>query len=180
MKSPEHFVQGYDAQAVVDNDSHLIVAGHVDPASNDKQQLEPALERLKQVEAELGQPEVLLADGGYFSGANVEACEAAGITPCIASGRDARNEPLADWMAPLPPSLADDASAIDRAKHRVKTPEGKAIHGRREATVVPVLGIIKEVLGFRRFHPRGQEAANGEWMLVSLAWNLKRMHASAY
>ena len=63
--------------------------------------------------------------------------------------------------------------------HRLKTPEGKAIHARRKATVETVFGIIKEVMGFRRFHLRGLNAVSGEWTLVSLAWNLKRMHALA-
>ena len=177
MLSSEGFVQAYNAQAVVDNESHLIVAGHVGPACNDKQQLEPALARLQRVEAALGKPEALLADSGYFSRANVEACETAGITPYIASGRDAHNEPLLDRMSPSPPCPGPGADTVDRARHRVKTPEGKAIYGQRKATVETVFGIVKAVLGFRRFHLRGQEAANGEWTLVSLAWNLKRMHA---
>src|SRR6266851_4596976 len=53
---------------------------------------------------------------------------------------------------------------------------GPAIYGARKCTVEPVLGIIKEVLGFRQFSLRGELAAAGEWCLVCLAFNLKRFH----
>ena len=59
------------------------------------------------------------------------------------------------------------------------TREGKAIDARRKATVETIFGVIKEVIGFRRFHLRGLHAADGEWALVSLAQDLKRMHALA-
>jgi len=54
-----------------------------------------------------------------------------------------------------------------------------AIYGLRKSTVEPVIGIIKEVLGFRQFSLRGLDAAAGEWCLVCLAWNLKRLHKLA-
>ena len=60
---------------------------------------------------------------------------------------------------------------------RLRTPEGKQLYAKRKSTVETVFGIIKEVLGFRRFHLRGLKAAQGEWNLVCMAWNLKRMHA---
>lgn len=175
MPSSEGFVQGYNAQAAVDNGSHLIVAGHVTDACNDKQQVAPALERLAAVEAVIGKPEGLLADSGYFSADNVARCEMAEVTPYIASGRDKHNPPLANRQAPVP-ELPVDADPTSRAKHRLKTPEGKAIYSRRKATVETVFGIIKEVMGFRRFHLRGLNAVDGEWTLISLAWNLQRMH----
>ena len=53
---------------------------------------------------------------------------------------------------------------------------GQAIYGLRKSTVEPVIGIIKEVPGFRQFSLRGLMAAAGEWCLVCLAFNLKRLH----
>ena len=102
MPSSEGFVQGYNAQAAVDNGSHLIVAGHVTDACNDKQQVTPALERLAAVEAVIGKPEGLLADSGYFSADNVARCEMAEVAPYIAWGRDEHNPPLANRLAPAP------------------------------------------------------------------------------
>ena len=59
--------------------------------------------------------------------------------------------------------------------HRLKTPEGKALYALRKQVPEPVFGIIKSVLGFRQFHLRGLESVRGEWSLVTMAWNLKRM-----
>jgi Transposase DDE domain len=73
----------------------------------------------------------------------------------------------------LPPSLVADA--VETMKHRLKTPEGRAIYAGRKCTVEPVFGIIKSVLGFRQFQLRGLKAVSSEWTLVSIAWNLKRM-----
>ena len=64
-------------------------------------------------------------------------------------------------------------------QHRLKTPAGNAVYARRKSTVETVFWIVKEVMGFRRFHVRGLEEVNGEWTLTCLAWNLKRMHALA-
>ncbi len=178
MPSSEGFVQGFNAQAAVDNGSHLIVAGHVTDSCNDKQQIAPALEQLVAVEAVIGKPEWILADTGHFSANNVAQCKMADVTPYIASGRNAHNQPLANRQAPAL-ALPADADPAARAKRRLKTPEGKAIYARRKATVETAFGIIKEVMGFRRFHLRGLSAVSGEWTLISLAWNLKRIHALA-
>lgn len=71
----------------------------------------------------------------------------------------------------------EDADAVTAMAHRLRTAEGKALYAKRKSTVETVFGIVKEVLGFRRFHLRGLQAAQGEWNLVCLAWNLKRMYA---
>ena len=60
--------------------------------------------------------------------------------------------------------------------YKLRTEIGKAIYAARKSTVEPVIGIIKEVLGFRQFSLRGAVAAAGEWCLVCLAFNLKRLH----
>ena len=61
--------------------------------------------------------------------------------------------------------------------YKLQTEIGKAIYRLRKCTVEPVIGIIKEVLGFRQFSLRGEQAAAGEWCLVCLAFNLKRLHS---
>ena len=58
---------------------------------------------------------------------------------------------------------------------KLQTEIGKAIYRLRKCTIEPVIGIIKEVLGFRQFWLRGQKAVGGEWCLVCLAFNLKRL-----
>ena len=87
------FEQCYNAQAAVAAGSLLVVAADVVQATNDKQQLEPMLGKIAALPADLGQLETLLADTGYFSAANVQACGAAGIEPLIALGREAHHPP---------------------------------------------------------------------------------------
>jgi len=175
MPSSEGFVQAYNAQAVVDIDSHLIVENHITQQPNDKQEIEPTLKGLKEAEVHLGKAEDLLADAGYFSADNVKQCEAAKVTPYISDNRERHNLPR-DERFKSPPPCPQDADAVTAMAHRLRTTEGKAIYAKRKSTVETVFGIIKEVMGFRRFHLRGRDAAQGEWNLVCIAWNLKRMH----
>jgi transposase len=178
MLSTEGFVQAYNAQAAVDLDSHLIVENHITQQANDKQQIKPALERLNETADSLGKPDGLLADAGYFSEDNVNRCVAEEITPYISGSRQQHNLSLQErFKPPLP--CPEDAGALAAMVHRLQTLEGKAVYAQRKSTVETVFGIIKEVLGFRRFHLRGLDAAQGEWNLVCMAWNLKRMYALA-
>ena len=93
------FDQCYNAQAAVAAGSLLVVASAVSQAPNDKQQLEPMLDKIEALPDELGKPECLLADTGYFSAANVAACDKAGIEPLIAMGRQPHHPPLAERFA---------------------------------------------------------------------------------
>ena len=178
MPSSEGLVQAYNAQAAVDIDTHLIVENHLAQQSNDKLEIEPTLKGLKATEDQLGKVEGLLADAGYFSADNVAHCEEADITPYISDHRERHN--LAwDERFKEPPPCPQDADAVTVMAHRLRTVEGKAIYAQRKSTVETVFGIIKEVLGFRRFHLRGIDAAQGEWNLVCMAWNMKRLYALA-
>ena len=102
MPSSQGFVQACNAQAAVDIDSHLVVAEHVSNHTNDKQELAPALRCLDEREEVVGQPQALLADAGCFSDENVKRCEAEGIEPYIASGRERHHQPLAERFESIP------------------------------------------------------------------------------
>jgi transposase len=170
------FEQCYNAQAVVAADSLLVVATDVVQAANDKQQLEPMVEKLKALPDELGQVETLLADNGYFSAANVTTCEATNIVPLIATGREVHHPSLAERFATVP-TAPQDPTPVQAMAHRLKTAEGKKLYALRKQVPEPVFGIIKSVLGFRQFLLRGLDCARGEWSLVTMAWNMKRMFA---
>lgn len=175
-KSGGGFEQAYNAQAGVDTESMLIVTSHVTQETNDKRQLEPALENLAALPEALGTVEAIISDNGFYSETNVGACEKNRITPYIALGRDQHNQPLLDrFREPIAPP--PDADAVTRMKHRLRTRAGKKLYAKRKSTVEPVFGIIKAVMGFRQFLLRGFEAVQGEWDLVCIAWNLKRLHA---
>jgi len=164
----------YNAQALVDAETMLVIVPQVVQATNDKRQVVPILERLAERPEDLPDPHTLLADTGYYSEANVAACEAAGIEPLIAVARDAHHphwsERFAEPAAPPP-----EASAVERMAHRLKTRSGRATYALRKQTVEPVFGIVKSVMGFRQFLTRGLANVQNEWTLVCLAWNLKRM-----
>ena len=172
------FEQCYNAQAVVAADSLLVIAADVVQAPNDKQQIEPMLGKIAELPAELGKVGELLADNGYFSEANVNACAAAGIEPVIAMGRETHHPSLAERFVG-DPAAPKDPTPLEAMRHRLQTREGKKRYALRKQTPEPVFGIIKSVLGFRQFLLRGLEKVRGEWKLVTMAWNMKRMFALA-
>ena len=172
------FEQSSNAQAAVDTQSLLVVATDIAQVATDKQQVEPMLEALAGLPDELGRVAHLLADNGYFSAANVKGCVEAKIEPLLAAGRDGHHP---HWEERLtePPPLAEPASAVERMKHHLKTGHGRKRYGLRKQTVEPVFGIIKSVMRFRQFLLRGLASVRGEWTLVTMAWNIKRMAVMA-
>jgi transposase len=170
------FQQCYNAQAVVAEDSLLVVANGVTQAPNDKRELEPMLAKTSALPEELGKAKIILADAGFFSEANVSACAAAGIEPLIAPGRDAHHPSLSERFAGAPPA-PENPTPVEAMAHRLQTPEGKKLYAKRKCMPEPVFGIIKSVLGFRQFLLRGLDNVRGEWSLVTMAWNVKRMFA---
>lgn len=168
------FEQCYNAQAVVDTESMLVMAPQVTSAANDKEQVAPMVEKVRALPEGMNQPEAILIDSGYFSEKNVAICEAAQITPLIAVGREEHHPGWRErFTEPAP--LAADAPPVEKMKHRLKTRAGRALYALRKQTVEPVFGIIKTVMGFQQFLLRGLDNVRNEWTLVCLAWNLKRM-----
>ena len=168
------FEQAYNAQAAADAATMLIVATGVTQAPNDKQQVEPMLATLKAQAVVLGAVECLIADSGYCSEKNIKACEAAGIDPLIAVARDEHHPGWRERRSE-PAALPDNATPVQAMSHRLKTQAGRARYALRKQTIEPVFGIIKSVMGFRRFSLRGLNKVTGEWTLVCMAWNLKRL-----
>lgn len=175
-KSGGDFEQCYNAQASVDGDSRIIVGRHISQSTNDKKELEPALSELEKVPQSAGQVKKLNADNGYYSETNVEACEKAEMEPHIAMGREKHNRDFMERFLPAGPEPDAGCGAVERMAHRMRTEEGRRTYSLRKQVVEPVFGIIKSVMGFRHFMLRGLEKVSGEWTLVCLAYNLKRMH----
>jgi len=175
MKNPTNagFEQDYNAQVAVDQGSLLIVGWALSNHPNDSQEAEPTLAAIPSA---IGTPEAAALDAGYFGPATLQACAKRGIEPYIATGRDPHHPSWQQRFAPLPDPPPEDASSQVKMAYKLKTALGKAIYGVRKCTVEPVIGIIKEALGFRQFSLRGVQAAADEWGLVCLAFNLKRFH----
>jgi hypothetical protein len=171
------FDQCYNAQAVVATGSMLIVATDVTQAVNDKRQLLPMIKKLQGLPEELGRAKRILADSGYFSEGNVEQCVASKIEPLIATGRTPHHQSWKQRFAAAPKAPPESATALQKMAYRLKTPRGRKLYALRKQTPEPVFGIIKSVMGYRQCLLRGLESVKGEWSLVSMSWNIKRMFA---
>ena len=162
------FMQGYNAQIAVDGEAQVIVAVDVVQATNDKQQLEPMLEK---VERNVGIPRVTSADTGYFGEPTIERLQGRGIELLVPPNRQVHGAP-----AIVPTPLADEASTTERMRAKVKSPAGAALYRMRKAIVEPVFGQIKSVRGLRRFLLRGLENVGNEFRLMALTHNLLKLH----
>ncbi len=165
--------QHYNAQVAVTQDTMLILATSLSNHPNDKREVEPTLDTLS---PKLGQPAGAALDNGFFSERNILALEQRQIEPYIATGREPHYKSLDVLLGNLPAVPLTDASPKENMAYKLATEIGKEIYRLRKCTVEPVIGIIKEVLGFRQFSLRGLANAAAEWCLVCLAFNLKRMH----
>ena len=167
------FEQCYNAQASVEHDSRLIVHQHLTQNTNDKLEIFPTLKWF--IQHPNLKPSDMLADTGYFSEANIKLCEDQKITPYISLGKEAHNQPLEERFK-KEEALPKDPTSLEKMKHRLQTKEGKKIYAKRKSTIETTFGVIKHVIGFRQFMLRGVEKVKGEWSLVCLAYNLKRLH----
>jgi transposase len=175
----QHFEQAYNAQAAVD-EQMLIVGERLSEAPNDKQELVPTVAAISPVVA--GEVEAVLTDNGFYSEGAVATVEQkpngepSGITVYAAVEKHSHHKAVADLLPQPEPAAPDpEASAKEVMAHRLKSEPGKTLYKLRKQTVEPVFGIIKEVMGFRRFLLRGRVKAGLEWTLVCVSYNLKRM-----
>lgn len=178
--SGAHFEQAYNAQAAVEVNTRLIVGQRVSEAPNDKEQLAPTLATV--AAAGLAVKEVLV-DSGFVSAAAVQGIEhdaygqPTGRQVLAPMGRIRHGHTVADLeQRDDPPAPASDAPFLERLAHRTATRAGRERYKLRQQTVEPVFGIIKAALGFRRFQLRGLGQVAHEWTLMTLAYNLQRLH----
>jgi transposase len=175
----QHFEQAYNAQAAVEIESRLIVGAPVVNAPNDKEQLAPTFAAIV---AEAGPVAEALIDSGFVSEKAVRQIEATaegqptGVRVLAAVKRDPHGRTVAQLeKRDDPPAPPAEAPFLEQMAHRVATQAGRLRYKQRQQTVEPVLGIIKQAMGFRRFSLRGLTKVQLEWTLVTLAYNLKRL-----
>ena len=166
------FDQHSNVQVAVDQDSVLIVAPALSPHPNDTQAAEPTLPARP---PELGKPTAGALDNGYWSQAHLNAFEQRGIAAYLATGREAPHQSGRTFFEQEPAPPPEDASPKAHMADQFQTEIGTAIYRLRQCMLEPVIGILKDVLGFRQFSLRGLAAAAGEGCLVCLAFTLKRL-----
>lgn len=157
------FVQGYNGQIAVDGEEMLIVAESITQSAVDQGQLVPVV---KEAIATTGQkPGSLLADAGYKSERDFQSLEEMGIDAHVALGRGERGEGYQVRAGP----------ATRRMDRKRQTKRSQKAYERRKVIAEPPFGWIKAVMGFRGFSMRGLSKAQGEWSLVCMALNIRRM-----
>ena len=175
-KSKRHeYRQAYNAQAVVDADgSQLGLGSRVSACASDRNEL---VADVAAVPRALGAAGRVLADSGYATGSEVGQLEARGVEVLVATGaqgqrrrHDCRPEP------PHKPVKEPQAHWIKSMQEKMELPQNRAHYRLRKQTVEPVFGIVKQAMGFRQFLLRGLEKVEGEWTLVTLACNCRRLH----
>ncbi len=168
------FEQAYNAQATVDMDSRLIITNHVTQNTNDKREVEPMLTELALLPESCGEVKRAALDNGYHSEQNHNKLADANIESYIPSGRQKHNQWFKEYVVDAE-DKNDALTVMDTAQERMNTKDGKAFYAKRKSTIEPTFGIIKHVMGFRQFMLRGLEAVSGEWTIVSIGFNLKRL-----
>ena len=171
QKTPDGFIQGYNAQLAVDQKCQIIVAQHVTPAAPDVRELEPAVSSIQR--AFRRKPRTILADAGYWSQSNVETLEKKGIDPLIATGRQKHNGTIAPSPRGRPPR---DLSARQKMARKLATVAGRKSYALRKTIVEPVFGQIKHARGFRQFLRRGIRNVQEEWTLICVTHNILKLH----
>jgi len=173
----EGYTQSYNRQAAVDADgSQLILSNHVSTCASDANELEPAV---KDIPESVGEASSVLADAGYVNIEAFERLEADGKDLYVAVSRDeSHSQRRYDYR---PKSVTEKPSKVVKdprllaMQEKLRTEEGRKRYAKRMQTVEPVFGIIKSVMGFRQFLLRGLDKVSGEWDLVCLAYNVKRL-----
>lgn len=131
---------------------------------------------MEAVSPQVGKSDAAALENGYWSPRNAQALAERGIDAYIATGREPHQLSWERFFAPQPAPPPLEVSPKVKMAYKLQTEIGRAIYRLRKMTVEPVIGLIKECLGFRQFSLRGLGAAAGEWCLVCLAFNLKRLH----
>jgi hypothetical protein len=174
----EAFAQAYNAQLAVDADgSQLILGAYVSQNSADNNELAPMLQRVSQNLAQ--KPQAVLADRGYINGPMIEQIQAEGVEAYVALNAEAlerRQYDLREKKRRRENPRRYKAPVLVEMEQKLRTKEGRKRYLRRQASIEPVFGIIKRVLGFKQFSLRGLPKVTLEWDLVCVAYNLKRLH----
>ena len=169
------YIQAYNAQAVVDAEgSQLVLGARVSQCASDCNELSADLESMPE---QVDKPTTILVDSGYENMDQIAEVEQAGATVYCSMGQEREyHQPRYDFK---PPGQKKAAPIKEKRRlamaERMASEVSKQIYRKRKQTVEPVFGIIKEVLGFRRFHLRGLAKVGTEWQLVCLAYNCKRL-----
>lgn len=175
------YEQAYNAQAAVDAEgSQLVLSTHVSQCASDKNELVPAIEGIPE---SIGRPDTVLADNGYLNESQVRQLEGEQDEPkmevLVSAHAEAKQLRRKHDFRPQP--TEEKAPPIIRSEfvlemtEKMARDESREKYRLRKQTVEPVFGTIKKWMGFTQFLLRGHDKVTGEWQLVTLAYNMKRL-----
>lgn len=177
MKSPDRFLQGYNAQAVV-GPGQIVLAAALTQDANDVDQLHPMLAATELALAGAGIADpirTVVADAGYFSEADLADADPEGPELLIATAKDRPQRQAARDRPPPRGRIPKDLSPRARMERALLTKRGQMLYRRRGELVEPVFGQAKEARAVRRFMRRGLVACQAEWTLVCATHNLLKL-----
>ena len=175
------FEQAYNAQATADADgSQLVLSNHVSQSASDKNELVPAIEGIPK---SVGKVNAALADNGYLNEKQVRTLEGDGEEPkmevLVSAHAEAKQLRRKHDFRPRPDETKKSpqirSEFVLEMTEKMQGEEARKKYRLRKQTIEPVFGTIKQWMGFRQFLLRGLEKVSGEWELVTLAYNMKRL-----
>lgn len=183
MRKSKHsgYEQAYNAQAAVDADgSQLVLSAHIGQCASDRNELATTVNAIP---GEVGTPSTVLADNGYLNETPVRALEGDGPIPAmevlVSVHAEAKQLRRKHDFRPLPAETKEPpqirSEFVLEMKAKMERDESRRKYRLRKQTVEPVFGTIKKWMGFTQFHLRGLEKVDGEWKLLTLAYNIKRL-----
>ena len=177
------YEQAYNAQAVVDADgSQLVLSARISQCACDRNELADSVNAIPE---RLGKPTTVLADNGYLNETEVRALEGDGEMPAmevlVSVHAEAKQLRRKHDFRPMPTETKGPpqirSEFVLEMKAKMEQDEARRKYRLRKQTVEPVFGTMKKWMGFTQFHLRGLEKVDGEWKLLALAYNMKRLWA---
>ena len=170
LKAPRGYIQGYNAQAVV-NENQIVIAAEINTGSSDFGHLGPMFEAAQHELQAAGiseQPGVIVADAGYWHQQQMERITGQGIAVLVPPDADKRKGIRPGW----------DGGPYAFMRAVLESELGKALYRRRQETVEPVFANTKFNRRFDRFQRRGRAACHSEWRLITATHNLLKLHTA--
>jgi transposase len=171
VKTPRGFIQGYNAQAVAD-ENQIVVAADVICGNPDVGQLEPMIRAAGHELRAAGladAPTAVLADAGYWDGGQIRRLRADGMTVLVPP----------DAFGAKTPNRSRRGRLSEDMRDRLRSDEGRALYRRRQTLIEPIFGDAKHNRRLGRFTRRGLAACRAEWRLICATHNLLKLWRAA-
>jgi Transposase DDE domain/Transposase domain (DUF772) len=169
MKGNRRYIQGYNAQAVV-NEQQIVIAAEIitNPAdfSHLRPMIETALGELEQAGV-TDKPTVAVADAQYWNEQHMDDVTGQhGVPVLIPPDSGKRDGERPGWTG----------GRFSFMRRVLASDLGRETYRKRQVSIEPVYGHTKHNRNINRFNYRGRKAVRTEWRLVTMTHNLTKLH----